>query len=46
MCIIGTDGGNMSFNIYTRKGRKTLTVIIVIVLILAMIIPVVGSYLI
>ncbi len=36
----------MSFNIYTKKGRKTITVIIVVVLILAMIIPVVGSYLI
>lgn len=45
MCTFGTDGGNMSFNIYTRKGRKTLTIIIVVVLILAMIIPVVGSYL-
>lgn len=44
--INSTDGGNMSFNIYTRKGRRTITVIIVVVLILAMIIPVVGSYLI
>lgn len=36
----------MAFNIYTRKGRKTITVIIVVVLILAMIVPVVGAYLI
>jgi len=36
----------MAFNIYTKKGRRKITIIIVVVLILAMIVPVVGSYLI
>lgn len=35
----------MSFNIYSKKGRRKITIVIVVVLILAMIIPVVGSYL-
>lgn len=43
--IIVSEGVAVMFNIYSKKNRRIMTIVIVVVLVLAMVLPMVLAYL-